>query len=119
MHGAFRPSRPWRHQGQGIKTVINDNSYVRYEEKITNGKLVCIELWEDSGLVSRAKISGDFFLHPEDSITAIEDSLRGIPVASDEQTVAKIISDSLRTEGAQLIGVTAEDLGRLFRKAVG
>ena len=89
---------------------------MRCEEKVSGGKLVCIEVTTDEGKVSSVKITGDFFLHPEDRITAIERSLVGIGMAQEESTIAEKISDALGD--AQLIGATPEDLARIFKRAV-
>lgn len=89
---------------------------MRCEEKITNGKLVAVEVWAESGLVSRAKITGDFFLHPEEAIEAAERSLAGLPISSTEAEVASRLRASL--QGCELIGATAEDFARIFVRAV-
>jgi lipoate-protein ligase A len=90
---------------------------MRCEEKIPNGKLVCIEVWPDGAQVARVKITGDFFLHPEESITLLEDSLRGMPLSAGEGEVGAKLGAALRD--SQLIGVSIADLARMFRKAVG
>ncbi len=89
---------------------------MRYEEKIPNGKLVCVSVEAQDSQVKEVKITGDFFLHPEDAIERIEKSLHDIPVDMDESEVASRIGAAL--EGAQLIGATPEDLARIFKKAV-
>lgn len=90
---------------------------MRWEEKIPGGKLVCMEVWAEGGTVSRVSITGDFFLHPEERITDIENSLVGIRINAEDLAIAarldEAIGDSL------LIGVSAGDLARIFRKAVG
>jgi lipoate-protein ligase A len=89
---------------------------MRCEEKVPNGQLVCVSVKAEEGQATEVRITGDFFLHPEDAIERIEQSLHGIPVDMDESEVASRIEASL--EGAQLIGATAEDLARIFKKAV-
>jgi lipoate-protein ligase A len=92
---------------------------VKAEEKISGGKLVCVEVWADGDrLVSRVRISGDFFLHPEDAIDALESSLVGLPLGSDPKRIEDAIRDSLGKQGAVFIGVAPSDLARLFIKAV-
>lgn len=76
--------------------------------------MVCVDVEFADEKVSRIKITGDFFLHPEDTIEKIEDSLVGVPV--DE--VAKKISDVLAENDAQFIGVSPDDIERLIKKAV-
>jgi len=89
---------------------------MRCEEKVPNGKLVCFSVEAEDGRVTEVKITGDFFLHPEETIEKIESSLEGVPLDMDEAEVASLIGASL--DGAQLIGATAEDLARVFKKAV-
>lgn len=89
---------------------------MRCEEKISGGKLVCIELWAEGGRVSRAQITGDFFLHPEERISELEGSLKGLPLSASEGEVAARLRGALG--GAVLIGVSPEDLARMFVKAV-
>ncbi len=89
------------------------------EEKIAGGKLVCIEVWSsDSSTADRVRISGDFFLHPEDSIEDIEDSLIGAPLDSDECGIESRIARTLQKRGASLVGVSAKDIARMFVRAV-
>jgi len=90
---------------------------VRCEEKIPGGKLVAVEVWASGGVVSRVKITGDFFLHPEESIALAEASLAGLPIPADERDVTARLRTAL--EGTQLIGASAEDFARIFLRAVG
>jgi lipoate-protein ligase A len=91
---------------------------MRWEEKIQNGKLVCIEVWPKNGKAGRVKITGDFFLHPEDAIEKIESSLSGVPLDSIESDIQAIVEKSLAESNAQFIGVSSADIARIFRKAV-
>lgn len=89
---------------------------MRCEEKIAGGKLIAIEVWTDHGVVTRAKITGDFFLHPEETINRVERSLEGISLSAGEAEVAGRLG--LALSGSQLIGATADDFARIFRRAV-
>jgi lipoate-protein ligase A len=89
---------------------------VRCEEKIPGGKLIAIEVWASGNVVARAKITGDFFLHPEEKISEAELSLAGIPLSSGEGEVAARIRSALG--GSQLIGASPEDFARIFVRAV-
>ncbi len=89
---------------------------MRCEEKVPNGKMVSVEVETDAGITTSVKVTGDFFLHPEDTIGAVEKTLTGIAAETDEAEVASRIRDALK--GAQLIGATAEDLARIFKRAV-
>jgi len=75
--------------------------------KIPGGKLIKVKLWVDSEKIERITILGDFFLHPEETIQAIENALIGteLNVTSIESTISKVMSES----DAKLIGATPED----------
>jgi|WetSurMetagenome_2_1015567.scaffolds.fasta_scaffold150513_2 lipoate---protein ligase len=93
------------------------NPDVLAQEKIPGGKLVCVEVEADGATVARLRITGDFFLHPEEAIGRLEGSLSGIRLEISEAEAESILAQALGD--AQLIGVSCHDLARLFRKAVG
>ena len=80
--------------------------------KAPGGKLVRVRIIEDSGIIRRAQITGDFFLLPEDSLAGLEQELIGTVIA--EAAVKKVVNDFFAETGAQGLGVTRED----FVKAV-
>jgi len=85
------------------------------QEKVPGGKLICIEAEIRDGRIEKIKITGDFFLHPEDTIEKIEHSLLGKGL---DDNLAGSIARILSENNAQLIGATADDLERLVRKAM-
>jgi len=89
---------------------------VKAEEKIPGGKLVCIEVSADMGKTTWVRITGDFFLHPEDRIDSLEGALAGVLLSSGEGEIAAILEKALGD--SILIGVTCKDLARIFIKAV-
>jgi lipoate-protein ligase A len=91
---------------------------VKAEEKVPGGKLVCIETQIKDGKTTSVRITGDFFLHPEDAIDMVERSLSGLGADASETEISSRIKDSLERSGAQLVGASAEDLARILRKAV-
>lgn len=86
-------------------------------EKIAGGKLACLELWSADGRISRAKLTGDFFLYPEERISDIERSLVGLRSDEKEEEIALRIAGALGD--GTLIGISPQDIARMFRKAVG
>ncbi|MDD5171765.1 MAG: lipoate protein ligase C-terminal domain-containing protein [Candidatus ainarchaeum sp.] len=88
---------------------------MRCEEKVKGGKLVCIEIVPKDGKAAKVRITGDFFLHPEDSINALEQSLEGVDLTSGEDEIAARLKKALGQ--AQLIGASPEDLARIFKRA--
>ena len=89
---------------------------MRHEEKIPGGKMLAIEAELSDGKIVRLRITGDFFLHPEDAILKLEDALSGISAGSSEDEIARLAEKSL--EGASLVGASAQDIARILRKAI-
>lgn len=87
-----------------------------HQEKIQGGKMVCFSLESDGGRAKDVRLTGDFFLHPEEAVSRIEGSLEGMSLDASEAEIESRIGSAL--DGAQLIGASAADLARVFRKAV-
>ncbi|TMI43204.1 hypothetical protein E6H23_02930 [Candidatus Bathyarchaeota archaeon] len=92
--------------------VLSHQRTLTADYKAPGGKLVRVTIVEDSGIIRRAQITGDFFLLPEESLTRLEQSLIGIMIT--ESAVKKVVDDFFTDTGAQGLGVTRED----FAKAV-
>ncbi|MFH0737245.1 MAG: biotin--protein ligase [Candidatus Micrarchaeota archaeon] len=92
---------------------------MRSVEKVPGGKLVCIEAEVQEGKTTIVKITGDFFLHPEDAIDGLERSLLDLKAGSSESEISEKIKESLARSGALLIGASPEDLARIFKRAMG
>jgi lipoate---protein ligase len=85
-------------------------------EKVQGGKLVRIKVDCNETVVNRVQITGDFFLHPEDTIEELESVLVGITREQDPVILGNIISTVLDNNDAQFVGVTVEDLVRLIKE---
>ena len=86
--------------------------------KVKGGKMVKaqIELDEDNR-ISKIKITGDFFLHPEDLIEDMERTLLGLRL--DEEELSRAIEDLMREREATLIGVKPGDIAKCVLMAGG
>ena len=84
---------------------LHESSY-----KIPGGKFVKIKLEISLGKIVDVKILGDFFLHPEETLQKIEDSLVGSTAV--ETTIENAISRILTESDATLIGATARDIAK-------
>lgn len=85
------------------------------EEKIKNGKLLCVSVTCENHKISNIKISGDFFIYPEDDITLLESCFHGISIPFDEQ---KLLSEIIsKTSKTNTIGFDVSDLIRLVKRA--
>lgn len=83
--------------------------------KIPGGKLVKVKLSIASGKIDQVRIMGDFFLHPEETIHVIEDSLIGCE--EDENSITRIIDQVLNNLDATLIGAAASDFSKTILMA--
>jgi len=78
-------------------------------KKIPNGKLIRLKIDADEN-INGIKITGDFFLSPEESIEEIEKSLIDMPKNSPAEQYAQKIHAALAQQNATFIGVTPEDI---------
>jgi len=85
------------------------------ELKVAGGKLVRAEVDVEGGVLVDVKITGDFFLYPEEAIFDVESSLKGLGISAD---YASVIEASLAQLGAQLIGASPSDVAEAIRRAV-
>jgi lipoate-protein ligase A len=80
--------------------------------KAPGGKLLRVRLKEADGRIESAKISGDFFLIPEDSLPKLEMMLEEVPLR--EKELKLLVDRFFRGTSAQGLGVSPED----FVKAI-
>ena len=84
------------------------------QEKLPGGKLLCVDVEFTEGRIGKIRITGDFFLHPEETIEKIEGVLTGM---RPEGRLDVMILSTLTRNRARLIGASPEDIERLIRKA--
>ena len=93
-----------------------------FEVKVSGGKLVVADLTDDGTEITDAKISGDFFLEPEDAYDAINGALVGASVTESADDLQKRIDDALAAlDGGQPIalhGFSTRDVAVTARRAL-
>ncbi len=87
----------------------------RSEYKVEGGKMIKVQLNKDDGRICAIKITGDFFMHPEELIEDLERSLIGCPL--NETIIIETIRNFIEERGITLLGVTPEDFARCIIKA--
>ncbi len=80
--------------------------------KPPGGKLLRIRLREEMGMIKSVRITGDFFLVPEDSLPKLEKMLEDAPLR--EAELKLLVDRFFRGTGAQSLGITPDD----FVKAI-
>ncbi|MCT1684017.1 lipoate--protein ligase family protein [Corynebacterium appendicis] len=93
-----------------------------FEVKVSGGKLVVADLTDDGSAITDAKISGDFFLEPEEAYDAINGALVGASVTESADDLKKRIDGALaRLGGSQevsLHGFSTRDVAIASRRAL-
>jgi lipoate-protein ligase A len=88
---------------------------LRGEHKVQGGKLIRVLLEEEGGRIARIRITGDFFLHPEDSIFELEKALEGSEL--EEAPLLNRIREVYRRMGTSSVGAAPEDFARAILEA--
>ena len=83
--------------------------------KVPGGKLVKVKLKIACERITEVSILGDFFLHPEETLLKIEQSLVGSPI--EETEIESTITQILEGSEASLIGATAADIAKIIMMA--
>jgi len=87
----------------------------RAEYKVKGGKLIKVQLTARNKKIEKIKITGDFFLHPEEVIEDIERALEGHML--DENEISSLIETVMRNKQAVSLGVSPEDFARCIMMA--
>lgn len=74
--------------------------------KVPGGKLIRLRADVEGSVIKDIRITGDFFLHPEDRISGLEKDLAGKRL--DRVTLQHIVESSLK--GCETVGFSPEDL---------
>ncbi len=87
------------------------------EFKTPGGKLVVADFEVRDDRLSNVRISGDFFLYPEESLDAINAALTGAPAAASADELARRVSAAL-PRGAELLGFSPEAVAEAIRRGL-
>jgi len=85
--------------------------------KVEGGKMIRVQLTERGGRIQEVRITGDFFLHPEELIEDLETALVGQPLR--ESDLADSIRRLVEERGATLLGASPRDFARCVLMAGG
>ena len=101
------------------------------EYKVPGGKLVVVDFevqpasavdsgelsGEDRQVITNFKLSGDFFLEPDDALPLIVDAVNGLDATSDVTDVSAAVLSALPAD-THFIGFSAEAIGVAVRRAL-
>lgn len=78
----------------------------RSELKVPGGKLLRASSTVRHGRFEEIKITGDFFMHPEEAIEELEKRLKGIP--ADEEAVRKTVEEFFKSVAPTVLGASPQ-----------
>jgi lipoate-protein ligase A len=84
-------------------------------QKLKEGKIIKV-LIEFDNVITKVKISGDFFLHPEEVLDDIEKSMLDLKRDVSFETLVLKIHNIIKRYDAQMIGISPESLALVIRE---
>ncbi|TXK19025.1 biotin/lipoate A/B protein ligase family protein [Homoserinibacter sp. GY 40078] len=87
------------------------------EFKVPGGKLVVVDLDVVDGRLAEVRLSGDFFLEPDDALPLIDRALTGLPADVDAKSIAAAVQSAL-PEGAVMLGFSPEAVATAVRRSL-
>lgn len=80
--------------------------------KVPGGKLLKTSVEYEGDRVLSVKFSGDFFIHPEDTLDRVEEALRGVKGTDLRKIIEKEVAEST------LYGIDAGSMVKIVREAM-
>ncbi|HEY3437317.1 MAG TPA: lipoate--protein ligase family protein, partial [Actinotalea sp.] len=91
---------------------------MRGEYKVPGGKLVAVDVDVVDGRISRAAVSGDFFLEPDEALESIDGALLGMPETATVAQLTAVVESVLR-DGVTMVGFSPDAVAVAVRRALG
>ncbi len=86
-----------------------------YSHKVPGGKLIKVRIESKDDFIQAITLLGDFFLHPEDILEELEESLLGVQLTED--SIVEKLQTVLKNNKAILIGANATDFAQAIISA--
>ncbi len=86
------------------------------EFKVPRGKLVVVDLDIENDQVRNMRLTGDFFLYPEDALTSIVDALDRAPAGRPAHEYALRVAEAIPA-GTELFGFSPAAIGIAVARA--
>jgi lipoate---protein ligase len=95
---------------------MNGAKRMHGEFKVPRGKLVVVDLDIENGVVRNVRLTGDFFLYPEDALPSIIDAIDGAPAGRPAHEYALYVAESIPS-GTELFGFSPAAIGIAVTRA--
>lgn len=90
---------------------------VRGEYKVPGGKLVAVDVEVADGRLEQVRLSGDFFLEPDEALEDINAALTGLPQQADAEQLAAAVRAGAGPD-VRMVGFSPEAVATAVRRAV-
>ncbi len=89
------------------------------KQKVKEGKVVKVDVEVDfDEIIKNIKITGDFFIHPEDFLEEIENSIIGLGRNAGLESITSNIQKTTAGKDIQMIGISPDSIAILVREAL-
>lgn len=88
----------------------------RAQRKVPDGKLVRMDAVCGGGVFSNIRITGDFFVYPEEALANIERDLSAGRLSGREDDLETKVVSIVTSNNAVLVGFGAKDIADLLRE---
>ena len=87
------------------------------EYKVPGGKLIVVDLEVADDKLSNVRLSGDFFLEPDEALDAINSALAGQSADADAAALAAAVQAALPAQ-VRMYGISADAVAVAVRRAI-
>ncbi|MBA2248071.1 MAG: biotin--protein ligase [Chloroflexia bacterium] len=87
------------------------------EHKTPGGKMVVVDLDRVDDRLRNVEVSGDFFLYPDELLTAVTSALEGLDATLDQETIADHVRRAI-PEGAEMLGTSPQGIAIAVQRAL-
>ena len=87
------------------------------EYKTPGGKLIAVDFEVEDGRLRDVRVTGDFFLYPEEALADLTDALDGLSIDLAESEIAEQVRAAMPRD-AELLGSSPEAIGAAVRRAL-
>lgn len=87
------------------------------EYKTPGGKLVAVDFDVEDDALRDVRLTGDFFLYPEEALADLTAALEGLSVELSESEIAEQVRVAIPRD-AELLGSSPEAIGAAVRRAL-
>lgn len=87
------------------------------EYKTPGGKLVIVDFEIVGQRLSDVRVTGDFFVYPEESFPALQESLEGMSVDTSESAISERVRVAI-PDDTELLGTSPQGIAIAIRRAL-